>query len=202
MEKIKLGAWYTEDINDNAKKIILVSEQIEATTCVLRRTENISSNNFNELYVNITEVLSNWTGNTYIGYDKEPVLKKAFQQFFQSLYAFILACSISKNHKLRKFANIAIYQGPLYRYLGNGDYENRNNKVSPEYNDIWVSWSKNKENSNIASKLYGIITRLTCHTSQSLYGIDLAAFKCSKTNEEEVLYPTIASQVKNIEYFQ
>ena len=35
MEKIKLGAWYTEDINDNAKKIILVSEQIEATTCVL-----------------------------------------------------------------------------------------------------------------------------------------------------------------------
>lgn len=202
MEKIKLGGWYINDMNENAKKIMLVSEQIEATTCILRRTKDISPNNFNELYVNITEVLSNWTGNQSIGYDKEPVLKKAFQQFFKSLYAFILACSISKKHKLRKFANTAIYQGPLYRYLGNGDHENRNNKVIPEYNDIWVSWSKNKENSNIESKLYGIMTRLTCHTSQTLYGIDLAAFGCSKVNEEEVIYPTIASQVENIEYFQ
>ena len=200
MKEIELGFWDEDDMEDTARNIIVVSNQIASIVSALKINSKISNKDMEVLKKNIKNVLYIWTGHTYIGCEKSPILKNAFQTFFQNLYMLLIQCKTTANNKLRKFAKKALYQGTLYRYLGYGDSNNENCRINPECNNIWVSWSKNKHNIYIASKLYGIVTHITCHTSQSLYGIDLSAFGILKTNEDEVVYPTITEQIDKIDY--
>ena len=101
----------------------------------------------------------------------------------------------------KKFANDTLYHGTIYRYLGHClENEIYDNIVEPEYNDIYVSWSKNPTNSYIESKLYGTKTLLTCKIENNYYGIDLEAFCVVRGNEAEVVFPTIKETITNIEY--
>ena len=92
MEKIQLGIWYVDDMEDNANKIVIVSHQIKNVTKTLENRSAISRMGLYILMSNIIEVLSNWTGNTYVGHDKELILKNAFQIFFNLCMRFF--CNI------------------------------------------------------------------------------------------------------------
>lgn len=203
MEKVELGSWYTEDMEDNAEKIIVVSKEIDLIIYVLSNRQIVAANDMHILMLNIETILSHWVRNTYVGHNKEIGLRNAYQKFFKSLHSFILQCRTIPDKRIQKLAKAALYQGTLYRYLGHeySNYEKSSEKIEPEYNEVWVSWSKNKKNSYIESKLYGTITRITCHTS-TLYEIDLSVFGVSAGNEEEVVYPTIADQIDKIEYLE
>ena len=72
----------------------------------------------------------------------------------------------------KEFANIIVYNGVLYRYLGSGSSCNKE-CVAIEYNDIYVSWSKNEQNDYIESKLYGPLLWIKAQTSPFDYAIDL-----------------------------
>lgn len=56
------------------------------------------------------------------------------------------------------------------------------------------------QNHYIESKLYGTMTLLTCEASEPHYGIDLNAFGVVRGDEAEVVFPTIADAITNIEY--
>lgn len=201
MELIKLGGWYKDDMIENAKNICKVAQQINTVVDELKDTNKVSCKEGHDLMINIKTVLQNWTGNTYIGHNKERVLKDAFQQFFQSLYSLILHYRYVDNKLIKEFADHALYKGTLYRYLGqdSDSYHENKTRIAPIYNNIWVSWSKNKENLYIENKLYGTITRLTCNTDIIL-GIDLTAFGASLRGEDEVVYPTIEATIDEVEY--
>lgn len=80
-------------------------------------------------------------------------------------------------------------------------------------NDIFVSWSKNKEISYIESKLYGCMTRLYCNIPPNMVGFDLEGFQefynnkfaskiwIARGEEREVVFPTIKEMIYRIEYF-
>lgn len=201
MELIKLGTWYVEDMAENCEKIIYVTNQLAAFNIILLDKEKeISIDVLNRFMTNIIEVLSYWTRNTYVGHKKEASLRDAYQKFFTVLYTFILICQCVDNNEIKDFAHRALYHGILYRYLGHNTSENSDIRIEPEYNKLWVSWSKNKENPNVERKLVGSKTRITCHTNNKIYGIDLSAFNISCDNEEEVIYPTLADAIDKIEY--
>lgn len=200
MEQIKLGIWYDNDMVENANKIHIIAEQITGINETLISGETVSGEDLRVLVDNVQEVLDKWVGHTYIGHQKEKILSDAYQAFFNALYGFILLCRNSSNEDWQAFAKEALYEGTLYRYLGHNTSSERRFRVRPRYNNKWVSWSKYKEVDYIESKLCGSpITRLECHTGL-IYGIDLQAFGASRPHEAEVVYPTIKSQIDNIEY--
>ena len=201
MKKIKMGIFYIDDMEENCKKIKLVAQQMKDLLQILENGNMFSARSMNTLYNNIVEVLLNWTGNTYVGCIKEDILKYAYQEFFETLYEFLINCRRLPEKELQNFANDVLYRGPLYRYLGHGNTENCDVQIEPEYNDIWVSWSKTDKNFYIESKLYGKYTKLSGHTG-TIYGIDLTAFGVSKCEEKEVVYPTIKNCIDKIEYFE
>lgn len=148
--------------------------------------KGIIDNTIDDLFNNhIIPVLCYWTRNTYVRERKNKILQTAFQNFFNSLYE--LLCNLRKcsNIKMKSFAKNALYKGTLYRYLGN-----LKSIEDIKYNDIWVSWSKNKYNSYFEEKITNGKIIVTCKTKDK-YGIDLTVFGVSCNNEEEVLYPTI-----------
>lgn len=195
MEKVKLSCWANEYMY-NASQIDLVTQQINE--CKYR---NITHDEFGNLKRNITDVLSYWTGNTYVGMKKKVELSQAFQLFFFSLYDWLLLLEESSDKKYSSFANEALYQGKLYRYLGHGDSnEDVYSRVEPQYNNIFVSWSKEEKSSYIEGKLYGTMTILTCELVKDYRGIDLEAFNSSRGNEREVVFPTIQSTIIDVRY--
>ena len=132
--------------------IEMVSKQIEFTMSALETNTGTASVILEE---NIGVVISWWTGDMCVGKRKDAVLQRAFQEFFERLYKFILVCKNTSYRGLQEFAQTALYEGTLYRYLGNGNYENVT--IEPEYDHIWASWSKNKGNPYFVSKLKGVI---------------------------------------------
>lgn len=195
MEKVSFSIW-TDDYGHNASQIDKVTQQINE--CKYRV---ISHDEFGNLKRNITDVLSYWTGNTYVGMKKKVELSQAFQLFFFSLYDWLLLLEESSDKKYSSFANEALYQGKLYRYLGHGDStEDVYSRVEPQYNDIYVSWSKEEKNSYIESKLDGTKTILTCELKGNHRGIDLEGFGVSKANEREVVFPTLQNTIIDIKY--
>ena len=146
----------------------------------------------------IVDICDFWTGKTYVGNDKNILVKNAFQLFFETLMKSLLFMSESDRDYELRLANAMLYRGPIYRYLGN-NYPTKN-IVKPIYNNIYVSWSKNKTNNYIESKLYGTKTWLACEIAEPLYGIDLDAIGCSRANEREVVFPTIENCITQIEY--
>lgn len=153
---------------------------------------------FLELYKDIIAICKFWVGNTYIGQPKADDVKKAFQSFFEELMALLLNMKKSNKEYERTIADKLLYRGKVYRYLGNASPSD--NVVDPVFDGIYVSWSKNPENSYITNKLYGTITRLSCEISEPLYGIDLDNLGSSRANEHEVVFPTIEKCITEIEY--
>lgn len=156
---------------------------------------------FNDICNDILEVCSCWTGKTYIGERKEKNMENLFQNFFETLMSMLLSIkdTNSKTFKCEKrFANAVLYRGKIYRYLGNDEPSNK--IIKPEYNNIYVSWSKERENTYFESKLYGVMTRLYCDIKEPYFGIDLDKLGISRPGEKEVVFPTLKECVTNIEY--
>ena len=129
--------------------------------------------------------------------------KKLFSLFFISLYQFLIACRNSDNNALKDLGTRALFQGTVYRYLGYGSAIGDINKPKEiKYNNIYVSWSKNKRNEYIESKLYGVITLMTCEISDDYYGIDLEELGVSRGYEREVVFPNYENLVTKIKSFK
>lgn len=187
------------------------NEEEKIVQCIKEGTRNIKSYHeyrkqnpedvyfLRDVYYDIKKITSFWTGKTYVGSKKTKQIKKAFQDFYQAFYELLIAFktnafnSISKIEK--SLANDLLYQGNIYRYLGHGDCQETHKKIKTKYNDIWVSWSKEPENSYLESKLYGEYLKLYATIENNMYGIDLEALGVSKPNEKEVVFPTIRETI-------
>lgn len=199
MNKVNFSTWNLE-VDKNVKEIYRVTDQIRNIGKRLK-INDVTYDAFQTLYRNICVTLNFWTGHTYVGQRKQSQVQKAFQLLFEALYAFLLICRDLDNSTLQDLANESLYRGVVYRYLGHGSVkENIYSKVEPQYNDIFVSWSKQPQNHYIESKLYGTMTLLTCEVSEPHYGIDLNAFDVVRGEETEVIFPTLADAITNIEY--
>lgn len=168
---------------------------------------NITDDKLNTLFSNIINALAYWTGNTYVGQPKEKELEKVYQTFFKLLLELLIfikdSPEFTNEHKEK--INSVLYQGNIYRYLGYSSEEyhyldNKEQFVEPNYNGIYVSWSKNESNSYIESKLLGPITKLKCCINEDMFGIDLEAFGVSHGNEKEVVFPTLEKCITEIQY--
>lgn len=189
----------TDDVVSASKQIKLAAKQIESTQKSWANSSRVVSQILME---NIHTVLSYWTGCTYVGKRKDPVLAEAFQDFFNALYQLILVWRKSLYKNIRASARDALYEGTLYRYIGSSDKNHGNQHIEPEYDHYWVSWSKNTKIFNTEEHLYGAMTHLTCHTENPKYGIDLSAFKQSRGAEDEVIYPMVEENIDQIEYIE
>ena len=202
-------------MNKIVKLNLLMYDQIEERVeCINMVSDNISKyqndrihNKFNcdafeELILEIRMVLKSWVGNTYIGKVKEDPLKNSFQNFFVNLMKLMIEFKDNSNASFmeKQMANECLYRGKIYRYLGHSTSKRSNQKISPEYNNIYVSWSKLSKVSYIESKLRGFMTIIEIDIVAPFYGIDLEGLRVSNTCEREVVFPTIENLVKNIEY--
>lgn len=182
-----------------------------------RRDNNeiIDEKLFEELCCYIAKSLSYWTGNTYVGCKKDSKTESIFQKFFENLNYLIkyLGDNEERIMKIEKdFINQIKYKGIVYRYLGHSESIGCKKRINPKFNNIWVSWSKEKYNPYLETKLYGKKTRLYCDIKSCYYGIDLEEFKefchinqlgnyyISRGTEREVVFPTIEKLIYKIEY--
>lgn len=198
MESIRLSNLDDQYIY-NANAVQKIAKQIQTMTYRIDKIGKCHDKEFEIVIGNMYRAMNFWTGGTYVGCAKKPMLRDAYQAFYTALYQFILQCRTSKDEILKGLPEQALYSGTLYRYLGHANSSKLKELVKPKYNNIWVSWSKKKENSYLEEKLYGSWTRLTCHTG-TIYGIDLAVFDVVRGEEAEVVYPTFRECVDNIEY--
>lgn len=170
-----------------------------------------------ELFERIAFVLIQWSGDTYVGEEKTENIKKIFQDFFITLVDLVNLFDKNKEKCLKQeidFSKNIKYKGTIYRILGYSNCldRNKNKSIIPKYNDIYVSWSKNKDNSYLESKLYGKKTRLTAVIDKDKFGIDLEKIEefietiydenlyISRGNEREVVFPTLEECVKEVIY--
>lgn len=168
---------------------------------------------FEDMICHIMEVLSKWTGETWVGQKKDKKIESVFQNFFETLVSLIGYINFFEKKTAdteKEFANMIVYNGVLYRYLGSGSSCNKES-VEIEYNDIYVSWSKNEQNNYIESKLYGPLLWIKAQTSPFDYAIDLEGLdkfyqKITGENkgvvrgkEREVVYPTKRECILEVE---
>lgn len=183
-----------------------------------RPNHDFVAEDFNYICGGINQVLLIWTGNTYVGRKKDPETEKQFQRFFTLIHDLILFCTDNKewlSEQETSFADMLTYHGAVYRYLGLADYRNYRRKeiVEPEYNNIYVSWSKSESNSYIVGKLYGPITWMKATIKEPDFGLDIHGFEewCKKWyggsnfitrgEEKEVVFPTLEKYIEEIKYF-
>ena len=172
---------------------------------------------FEKMIYEIAYAMSKWSGNTYVGKEKDKELEKVYQSFFESVYSLIIIFDKNKDKTMfleNKFVDSIKYHGKVYRYLGHGDSIDKRKKyyIKPIYNDIYVSWSKNEDNHYLESKLYGKITKLYCDIPNDQYGLDYERFQdfinnslkeefyISRGRETEVIFPTIEEYIYDIKY--
>lgn len=199
MNKIVLSDWLN-DYRENADKIHRVANQIRKVNERLN-IGGVTIEQCEPLHINISTVLNNWVGSTYVGNRKEKVLKKAYQAFFEALYEWLFCLKKIPDENIQRFVGKALYQGTLYRYLGYGYCQDNIEKpIEPIYDKYYVSWSKKEKNSYFESKLYGVITHITCELKDMHYGIDLHAFGMRQECEQEVVFPTIKDTITNVKY--
>lgn len=201
MNRAEFPFWDNE-VEKAITEIYRVKSQMQSVGVRLK-TNDISNEDFSVFLNNVYETLNYWTGHTYIGQKKDKTLQKAYQTFFETLYDFLFICRELGNPMLKSFADEVLYRGLLYRYLGNGTVEeNADKRVEPQYNNIYVSWSKQPKNCYIESKLYGTMTLLTCKIDEPYYGIDLEAFGVVRGQEAEVVFPTIKETITEVKYIR
>lgn len=204
MNPVNFPTWANE-IEKAVTEINRVTSQIPSVMKKLRTNDIlIGDSEYTVFDKNISETLKYWTGQTYIGQRKDKRIENAFQRFFETLYNYLIFCR-DEDHSfcqlLKNLSDRALYQGVLYRYLGHGlSNIDRDKRVEPVYNKIFVSWSKNSTYDYLENKLYGVMTVLTCEVSDPYYGIDLSAFGASKMGEDEVVFPTIRETIIRIDY--
>lgn len=168
---------------------------------------------FEDMIRHIMAVLSKWTEETWVGHKKDKRTEMVFQNFFETLVDLI--GNINFFEKMmsdteKEFANMTIYNGVLYRYLGSCSHDNKE-YVEIEYNDIYVSWSKNDLNDYIESKLYGPQLWIKAQTAPFDFAIDLEGVDkfyqkitgeykgVVRGNEREVVYPTKRECILEVE---
>lgn len=201
MNKVCFPLWENE-VDKITTEIYRVTAQFKHVGKKLEK-HDISHKEFELFFDNICQTLNFWTGCTHVGQKKQKALQKAFQAFFEALYAFLLNCRYLDNSMLQDFVNKSLYHGVLYRYLGHGSVDdNIDSKIEPEYSNIYVSWSKKPQNDYIEHKLYGVMTLLTCNIMGTYYGIDLEAFGVVRGDEAEVIFPTIEETITDIKYIE
>lgn len=184
-----------------------------------RLHKDFDEEQFTEICAGINNILLLWTGDTYVGNKKDAVVEQAYQDFFVLLHDFLEFCLENAKLLSEKEASLAdfmMFRGTVYRYLGKCDSRNYRKKVvvEPEYNDIYVSWSKSESNAYIESKLYGPRTWMRAEISAPDFGIDIHGFElwCEKWfgdssfitrgEEKEVVFPTIESSVREMRYIK
>lgn len=172
---------------------------------------------FSELLEYIAYSMYNWSSNTYVGIRKEEKEQKIYQDFFEQVCFLIDTLENNKENNIsleNEFLHSIKYNGKIYRYLGYGNPKdkNRNKHVVPQYNNIYVSWSKNENNSYLDTKLYGKKTKIKAYINNNAYGLDLEEFQnfinnkfehqllISKGQEREVVFPTLEEYIKEIIY--
>lgn len=166
-----------KEIQNTCNKIDKISKQIQNA---IPKAENLDYNTLNILSLNIVDVINFWTGLFQLGCRKDKNFEESYQNFFQYLYQYL---TIYKPQYL--------YQGKVYRYLGYKSEPETKKYIIPEYNNIYVSWSKEKQESGyFKEKLKEPITRLEYEIIGDEYGIDLEKMDLSKGNEREVVFPT------------
>ncbi len=206
MNKVDFPLW-DDEVDKALKEIYRVTAQIKSVQKKLPTKDILySDDDFKIFFDNVCQTLNYWTGHTYVGHKKGKSMQKAFQVFFEALYDFLIFCQREDKsflHPLKVLADDALYRGTIYRYLGHcSDDNDMESKVEPEYNGIYVSWSKKPNNPYIRSKLYGIKTLLTCVIDEPYYGIDLELFGVVKGDEAEVVFPTLQERIISIEYIE
>lgn len=200
MRKIDYSGW--DDIETVVEKINEVTLQISQAMVLLEKHGNYVQMIY-DLFDNLESTLDYWTGNTYVGIEKEEELKNAYQGLFECLFRFVLLCQKVSDPVLNDFAKSVLFQGTVYRYLGHGFHdESITQRIIPRYDGIFVSWSKVPQNTYLENKLYGTITKLTCLIDNEYYGIDLEPFGVVRGDESEVVFPTIEQTIKSIEYIE
>lgn len=199
------------------------TNRIDEITYIIKKYEKWRLNNafskerWTKICSGILSVLYVWTGNTYIGNEKNFIIRKVFQSFFSELCELIVKIDSNDwvvNRREKGFANKVKYEGVIYRYIGSSKSTNKS-VIYPCFNDIYVSWSKEETSSYVKSKLYGPITWISCTATHDRFGLDIEGFEeyCNKHfrgnyyitrgNEREVVYPTIdncINSIKVIEY--
>lgn len=201
MKRIEYPAW-DDDVGLIIDIINEVTSQISRVITLIEKQDKYSLE-IDDLLTNLVETLNYWTGHTFVGCEKNEGLKQAFQLFFEELLRFLILCQGGKDSYLRDFANGALFQGTVYRYLGCGFYDGSTRPaVIPKYDGIFVSWSKVPQNTYLENKLYGTITKLTCLIDKEYYGIDLEPFGVVRGDESEVVFPTIEQTIKHIEFIE
>ena len=184
----------------------IISEMSKATANLKNYIKNNNRNTkefFIQVLSDVKEVCNCWTGKTYVGQSKRQDLKNAYQDFFSNLMKMLLLCKTNRNPCENKVVEALLYQGKIYRYLGYGISSNRQKKaIDPNYDGVYVSWSKESTNSYIESKLYGKITWIEAEIKPPYFGIDLEKMGISKGKEREVVFPTLKDCVTNIKYIR
>lgn len=194
--------FWDNEVEKAITEIYRVKNQTQSVGGKLK-TNDISNADFLLFLDNIYKTLKYWTGHTYIGHKKDKALQKAYQTFFEALYDFLFICREFGNPMLQTFSDDVLYRGSLYRYLGYGSAEELIDKrIEPQYNNIFVSWSKQPNNHYIENKLYGTKTLLACKISEPYYGIDLEAFGVVRGEEAEVVFPTIQQTITEVKYIR
>ena len=168
---------------------------------------------FEDMICHIMAVLSKWTGETWVGHKKNKRTEMVFQNFFETfvgLIGYINFFEKKMSDTEKQLANMTVYNGVLYRYLGSSSPCNKE-CVEIEYNDIYVSWSKNEQNDYIESKLYGPLLWIKAQTLPFDFAIDLEGVdkfyqKITGENkgvvrgkEREVVYPTKRECILEVE---
>lgn len=209
MERIVVGetGWADIDLKADPGKLVKISEQMLSVEEMFDAHRLPSECNIKTLFDNISDALHKWTGSTYVGVKKDKKLENAYKTFFDAFYK-LLTCFVQADEKYRKIADRILFNGTLYRYLGHSSGDNEYcSPVEPEYNGIWVSWSKDdvRDIPYFNTKLYGVKTFLVCETGK-LKGIDLSGWDALfdtnivRPSESEVVYPTIKESMVDVIY--
>ena len=186
--------------DDEYEKIAI--EVDKATKSIIETLENNIDENVVE---NIFQVCSFWTKHTYVGRKKDAKVQKSFQLFFEKFMDLILAIrdkQIDCDGDCREAFSELLYNGVVYRKLGHGDSENCKHIIKPEFDNIYVSWNKEKENEYLDTKLYGPVTLLTAEITEPYYGIDLEKLGVCAGEEREIVFPTYEKFIKDIEIIE
>lgn len=181
MQRIEISPYIVFDdekeIQNVCNKIDKIGIQIHNSA---RKVEKLDQNTLSTLCLNIKDVIKFWTGCFQLGCRKNKKFEESYQRFFQYLYQYLL-------HYEPQF----LYQGKVYRYLGYKSEPEQKKYIDPECNNVYVSWSKEKQDSGYFNeKLKEPITRLEYEITGDEYGIDLEEMDLSKGNEKEVVFPT------------
>lgn len=212
MEQYDYPMW-ADQYKESADITHRISCQIRTATKRITK-DNVTYDQAKILFTNIINAIKYWTGSTYVGSKKQPELEKAFQAFFKALYDFVLAFKEIDKPAFQESADMILYRGTVFRYLGHHSYDNNEGKIEPVFNDIYVSWSKEADNPYIESKLHGTMTWMSAEIQEPYYGIDLEGLeeaiyrlvdidcRLTRGNEREVVFQTIKECVREIKYLE